>query len=170
MRNMVMKVFILGLMFFIGKSTVLAQDVDIKCEISGLDLNMSGKPGYGIEFGSFSLFADVEKSKEEKGAVEIFKYYKLPRTNVILSVVAGYVPNDDEFGTHLVLSMFLGKKKILLYPDFDNEKIAKDAINFAFAFYPIRAFDKGVKGLLSTAFLGKRKPVFIMMKCKKEDS
>ena len=95
------------------------------------------------------------------------KYYKLPRTKLVLSVLADYVPNDDEFGTHLVLSMLLGKKKILSSPDFDNEKLAKDVINVTFALYPIRAFDKGAKGLLSTSFLGKRKPILIMMKCKK---
>ena len=168
MRNTIIKMVLLSLVLFVGKVPAFAQETDIKCEVSGLDLNLSGKPDYLIDFGSFSLLADGKK--DEEGMVEITKYYKLPQTKLILSVAAGYVPNDDEFGTHLALAMFLGKKKILPSPDFDNEKIAKDAITVAFAFYPIRAFDKGVKGLLSTAFLGKRKPVFIMMKCKKEDS
>ena len=175
MRNMVMKVFILGLMFFIGKSTVLAQDVDIKCEISGLDLNMSGKPGYGIEFGSFSLFADVEKSKEEKGAVEIFKYYKLPRTKLILSVLVGYAPESKLSSVpQLRTMMVLGERKVPFFSNTEFDKFfdgsTKHAVNYVLVGYPLAAFDKGGEGTFYMPFLRKKKPVHIMMKCKKVDS
>ena len=171
MRDMTIKIFLIGLALFVCKAPTLAQnqDADIRCEVGGLNFNLSqDEPGYGFDFGSFSLLADSKKDKE--GVVEITKYYKLPHTKLILSAVATYVPNDDEFGTHLALIMFLGKKKILPSPDFDNEKIAKDATNVAFAVYPIRVFGKEVKGLLSTAFLGKKKPVVITMTCKKVGS
>ena len=112
MRDIMMKICLIGLVLFIVKATALAQDqdTDIKCEVSGLDFNLSGKPGYLIDFGNFLLFADGKK--DEEGVITVVKFYKLPRTELILSVGMVYVPNDETSSIpQLMTMMVLGKKK-----------------------------------------------------------
>jgi len=164
MRNMIIKMILLGLMLCVGKASVLAQDVDIKCEISGLDHNLSGKPGYLIEFGSFSMF-------ENDGHGMITKFYKLPQTKLILSVFAGHHPKDEPKPIEdvLIMSMVLGKKRISPLSD-EPEEMTKYAVGVAQAWYPMEIFDKGSEGLLHTSYLGKRKPIQIVMTCRKAGS
>lgn len=172
-RNMTMKLFLFGLVLLICKAPVLSQeqDTDIRCEIGGLDFNLSQHdPGYLINFGSFSLFADGEKSKEEEGAVGIAKFYQLPRTKLILSIGVGYNPNGETpSDPQLMVMMILGKKKAPIYSsDFGfDEKMMKELVTATTAGYPIEAFDKGREGWFGITFLGKKKPVPIMMRCKK---
>lgn len=164
MRSMIIKLFLLGLIFFISKARALSQDIGIECDISSVDFNLSGShPDYLVKLGSFSMFED--------GVIN--KFYKLPRTKLILSVSVVHYPKHELTPSEDVLMMLmaLGKKKISFFSDFlEDEKMVKDTINLAQTGYPIELFDKGGKGVLSTAFFGKKKPIQIAMKCKKAGS
>ena len=173
-ENITMKIFLIGLVLFLGKATALAQyqDIDIKCELSGLDFNLSGKPGYLIEFGSFSLLAD---GKEKEGVVYVAKFYKLPRTKLILSVLVGYAPESKLSSVpQLRTMMVLGERKVPFFSNTEFDKFfdgsTKHAVNYVLVGYPLAAFDKGGEGTFYMPFLRKKKPVHIMMKCKKVDS
>ena len=180
MRYMMMKVFILGLMFFISKVMALGQDTDIRCEVGGLDFNLSqADPGYLINFGSFSLFADGKKD-EERGVVEIAKFYKLPRTKLILSVFIGYISKighiskGEELGNQVIVQqMVLSKKRVPFSSEsglgefFGNDKMTKNIIDTVQIVYSTKAFDGSEGMTVSMPFLGKKKPVPIMMTCKK---
>lgn len=172
MRNMILGIFVLGLLLFTVKVPVLAQDqdVDIRCELSGLDLNLSGKPDYLIDFGSFSLIADGEEVKEEKGGTMITRFYKIPQTKLILSVFVAYTLKNESFGEKVIAQqMILGKKRFsITSPEIDEE--TRYLVSSAFVVYPVKAFDEEGKGVLSMSFLGKKKPIRIWMKCKKEGS
>ena len=67
----------------------------------------------------------------------------------------------------MIVSMILGKKRISPSSKIDEEKMIKDAANVVFAGYPIGSFDKGGEGMLYMPFVGKKRPVHIIMKCKK---
>ena len=156
---MIIKMILLSFVFFLGNTTAFSQDMGVKCEVVGLDHNLSGKSGYLIEFGSFSV------SKKEV----ITKFYKLPRTELILSVLAyaPKVPKYEKLSGTLVVTMILGKKRFpVASPDFDDEEMKKDIVSATSAGYPIGSFNKGGEGLLSMPFFGKEKQIQIMMKCK----
>ena len=143
MRNMIAKLFLFGLVLLLGKAPVLSQeqDTDIRCEIGGLDFNLSqSDPGYGFEFGNFFLFAEGKKDKE--GAVGIARFYKLPRTNLILSVGVGYVPNGETpSDPQLMVMMILGRKKAPISSDAESDKffdeITKHAVSQLQVGYPM---------------------------------
>ena len=171
-KYMMIKICLVSLVFFVCKAPALAQDqdIDIKCEVSGLDLNFSQEDSeYGFTFGSFSVFADGKELKGEKDVIMATKFYKLPRTKLILSIFVLHYPKDELTPyAQLSMGMILGKKRApTLSPDLDEEKMTRGAIGIANAWYPIKAFNEGVEGRLSTAFLGKERPVHIMMQCKK---
>ena len=162
MRYMMMKMILLGLMLFASKVPVLGQNTDIRCEVSGFDFNLSGDdPEYFTIFGSFLMNTSA---RGEKSLIN--KFYKLPRTKLILSVLTYASPKDGTLDDTLVLSMFLSEKRVSP-SDFEDEKTTKGLVNSTQAVYPITAFDKGDLGVLSMPFLGKKKPVQIMMKCKR---
>jgi len=175
-KQMIIKMILLSLLLFVGKMTALAQNTDIKCEVSGLNLNLSqDDPSYGFKFGSFYLFADGKEVKEEKGGVVITKFYKLPRTELILSVAVAYSPKGEMFGEQSIMQqMVLGKKRFPFFSDskldefFDGD--TKHAVSDVSVVYSVKAFDKGNKGALLINFLGKKKPIQIAMTCKKEGS
>lgn len=169
MRSMIIKVFLLGTMFFVSNVKVFTQEVSkaaIQCEVSGVDLNLnSDNPDYRIEFGSLSV---SEKDEERT----ITRHYKLPRTKLILSVSPYYVKKGDITspfmkGDYLGVGMILGKKKILPSDDIGDEKLTRSVVDIAESMYPIKALGKGGKGVLTILFLGKKKPIKIMVECKK---
>ena len=173
MRSIIIKMFLIGLVLYIGKLPAFGQNTDIKCEVGGLNLNLSQTdPGYGFNFESFSLFADGE---EKEGAVGVAKYYKLPRTKLILSVGVGYVLNGKTSSSpQLITMMNLGKKKVPISPDAEAynffDEITKHAVSHVQVRYPLAAFDKGGEGTFYMPFLGKKKPIQIFMTCKKVSS
>lgn len=173
MRSIIIKITLLVLVLFTVKVPALGQNTDIRCELDGLDFNLSGDdPGHLINFGSFSVFADGEKAKGEKGRAVVAKFYKLPRTKLILSIFILHYPKDEvSLGPQLSMSMILGRKRVLVpSSNLDEERMLKDAVGIANTWYPLKAFDDGFEGSLSTAFLGKKKPAAITMTCKKEGS
>ena len=83
------------------------------------------------------------------------KFYKLPRTKLILSIFVLHYPKDeltpyDQFS----MSMILGRKRVPLMPstESDEEEMMKNAISISQTVYPIKAFDGGGEGKLSTKF------------------
>jgi len=167
MRYMILKIFLLGLMLFASKVSTLGQNTDIRCEVGGLDLNLSqDEPGYGIKFGSFSLF----EKKDARG--RITKFYKLPRTKLTLSILVFYAPeNKISSAPQLIATMILGKRKVPVSSDSEHNKffdeITKHAVIEVSAGYPMKAFDEKSLAGLSMSFLGKKKPIQIFMQCKK---
>lgn len=171
MRDMTIKIFLIGLALFVCKAPTLAQnqDIDIRCEVLSTDYNVLGSKALS-DFGSFYLFADGKK--DEEGLTEIIKYYELPRTKLILNILVGYVSKNESFGNQVIgKQMILGKKRIPLSSDSERyrffDEATKHAVNIVSAVYSIKAFDEESKGMLSMQFLGKKKPIAIMMKCKK---
>ena len=173
MRDMTIKIFLIGLALFVCKAPTLAQnqDADIRCEVGGLNFNLSqDEPGYGFDFGSFSVFAD---GKEKEGGTYITKSYKLPRINLILSVSVGYIPKSEELNNQLIILMVLSKKRVPFSSEsefgkfFDNDVMTKNVIDTVQVIYSMKTFEGSEGIIVSMPFLGKRKPVSIVMKCKK---
>lgn len=171
-KYMIIKICSIGLVLFIGKATALAQDQDVRCEVNSLDYNLSqDEPGYGTKFGSFSLFINNEEMEEKEVPIHAIKFYELPRTKLILSVLVHVSKYEKLDSTQLVLSMVLGKRRVAFSPGFfDGEEWAENTVGLAQAVYPVAFFDRGGEGMLSTGFFGKKKPVQIMMTCKKAGS
>lgn len=168
-KHVVIKMVLMSLIFFVSKVLVLGQNTDIKCEVSSLDLNLSGSKA-SSELGSFSVFVGGKELKEEKGVIIANKFYNLPGTKLILSIAAGLLSQNELTPyEQFSMSMILGRKRFPLMPSTepDEEEMIKNAISIAQTVYPIKVFDGGGKGELSTQFLEKEKPVLITMKCKK---
>lgn len=138
MESMIIKVFLSGTMLFASNVKAFAQEagkVSIQCKVSGVDLNLSSdKPGYRIEFGSLSV-----SEKDEENLMT--RYYKLPRTKLILIVSIHYDKNDDITsplmkGGYLGVIMILGKERFFPSDDIDDEKAMMALVDSAESMYP----------------------------------
>lgn len=154
MGNMIITMFLIGLVMFTGKGTALGQNADVQCQVAGIDSNFkSDDPRYFINFGSFSV---SEKGKQGK----ITRHYKVPRINLILNVLV-YL---QEEGQVIIQVMMLSKKKISRFSDFDDEKLMRDVISHVSMVYPVEDLDETEGVGLSIQF---QKPVRFIMMCRK---